>query len=373
MTHRIRKTLVQSTIVLLCVFIISVMPSLALTERAVLGEVIPTFNITLLNGYTASSNAMRETGTVLHFWASWQPNAIDSLKVLDTTMTTDSNFTAIGINSTDSVTTIETFLEQNGIRIANASNSDVAYLFNITEVPATVVIDAQGVFTRLILGQLDTQILNEISKSFVLEQPSEVNYEVEAPIPTGTNIRYDDIAQSTTREGFPLLGNSNASVMVYGFSAFICSHCVNFHGTIFPSILERIKAGDDIAFVYVPMHNAGELKNGYEANTAALCIGKQGKFWEMHDMLYLWHIYFEQEAYTKERLRWGAEQLDIDIDAWQACVDGAEMDETLDDALNLFYASGFSGVTTVTVNGEFVATDLDAINEAIDDILGTRT
>jgi protein-disulfide isomerase/peroxiredoxin len=372
MSNRIRKTLVQSTIVLLCVLFTSVMPSLALTERAVLGEVIPSFNVTFLDGQTISSNIMRNTGTVLHFWASWQPDAIDNLKVLDTSVG-GGNFRVLGINSTDSVTTIETFLKQTNLRFPHTANSEVAYLFNITEVPATVVIDREGVFTRLILGQLDTQILRDINDSLAQAQTSEVNYEIEAPIPLGTNIRYDDIPQSTTPEGFPLLGNPNASVMVYGFSAFICSHCVNFHGTIFSSLLERVQVDDDIAFVYVPMHNAGELQNGYEANTAALCAGKQGKFWEMHDMLYLWHIYFEQEAYTTERLRWGVEHLKLDIDEWQVCVDSGEMDDTLEDALNLFYASGFSGVTTVTVNGERVDTDLNAINEAIDDILGTRT
>src|SRR5690349_12070288 len=61
---------------------------------------------------------------------------------------------------------------------------------------------------------------------FVLtQQPAE------APIPTGAEAAYAGIPQSTTADGFPVLGSDDAPVKVIEYASFDCPHCLEFHQT----------------------------------------------------------------------------------------------------------------------------------------------
>src|ERR1051326_2431582 len=46
------------------------------------------------------------------------------------------------------------------------------------------------------------------------------------PAPKGT---YDGIAQSTTADGAPILGDPNAKIMIMEILDFSCSHCAEYH------------------------------------------------------------------------------------------------------------------------------------------------
>lgn len=177
---------------------------------------------------------------------------------------------------------------------------------------------------------------------------------VTATFPEGTETRYADFPQSTTEEGFPLLGNPDAKVRLYEISSFDCPHCRTFHDTALPVLLDLIKSGD-VAFVYVPLFGTGGIPNGDRAARAALCAGEQGQFWAFHDGVFSWQE-FGTYAFMQERLDAGIEALALDQEAYVTCFDSEATTQTLSNAVEYAYAiEGFRGTPTVVLNGQIVA------------------
>ncbi|MBC7812788.1 MAG: thioredoxin domain-containing protein, partial [Burkholderiales bacterium] len=145
------------------------------------------------------------------------------------------------------------------------------------------------------------------------------NQPAEAPIPAESAATYDGIPQTISDEGFPQLGNPDAPVRVVEYASFDCSHCEEFHRTVVPDIVERVRAGE-VLFTYAPMFGTGGIANGEGAAKAALCAGYQDAFWTFHDALFNWQTLYANQAFTSQRLSSGVDNLGIDKGAWNACM-----------------------------------------------------
>jgi protein-disulfide isomerase len=79
-----------------------------------------------------------------------------------------------------------------------------------------------------------------------------------------------------------ITGSTTAPIVIVEYSDFQCPACSAYH-----PILKRLltEHGNEFAFVYrhfpLPQH-----KNAYASAIAAEAAGKQGKFWEMHDVIF---------------------------------------------------------------------------------------
>lgn len=78
-------------------------------------------------------------------------------------------------------------------------------------------------------------------------------------------------------------GNKNAKVVVYEYADFQCPGCAG----AFPNI-SRIKEQykDTVAFVYRHFPLTSIHPHAFAAAAAAESAGLQGKFWEMHDLIF---------------------------------------------------------------------------------------
>ena len=183
------------------------------------------------------------------------------------------------------------------------------------------------------------------------------------------DVSYDDIAQSTTAEGFPVLGNPDAPVQITEIASFDCPACARFHLNVYPGLLEYIRNGD-VALTYVPVFGTGSLPLGDSAASAALCSAGQGQFWPYHDGIYTWHVEFAVSAFAAPRLTVGAEELGLDMDAWQQCFEQGEARPIIDAALAYAQAQPeYQGTPTIFVNGEYTVNALTAIEAHIVEIL----
>jgi protein-disulfide isomerase len=191
------------------------------------------------------------------------------------------------------------------------------------------------------------------------------NLPSDAPLPE-TLDRYAGIPQSVNNDGFPMLGDPSAPVEVVEHSSFSCTHCEEFHQSSFDELLERVRQGQ-IRFVYVP-RDLGSVANAEGANRGAMCALEQGKFWEMHDILFFWHDRFVNGAFQGNRISSGAEALGLDMTAFNSCFNS---DRTTD-LLNLARTEEISGTPTFKVNGTEVEASIEAITAAIDSLLQTN-
>ncbi|HRL11736.1 MAG TPA: thioredoxin domain-containing protein [Aggregatilineales bacterium] len=196
-----------------------------------------------------------------------------------------------------------------------------------------------------------------------------LNTPAEAPVPDYALTRYEGLPTDVNESGFPRIGQTSNTVVVQELSSFSCPACAVFHEQVFPSLLERITAGD-ISYVYVPLLT-GSVPNAQGAARAGICAAEQGVFWPYHDMLFSWQGQFGNSAFAPKRLEAGAEAVGMDVAAFNSCLTSDRAGAVLTAANARANAvAGFTGTPSITVNGVLVeGNDLASVNAAIDNAL----
>ena len=82
----------------------------------------------------------------------------------------------------------------------------------------------------------------------------------------------------------PMKGAATPLVTIIEFSDFQCPFCQRFSQQTLPAIRESL--GDDVALAFLHFPIVQIHPNAGNASAAAVCAGEQGKFWEMHDLLF---------------------------------------------------------------------------------------
>lgn len=144
-------------------------------------------------------------------------------------------------------------------------------------------------------------------------------------------------------------GNSNAKVILVEYLDFECEAC----GQYYP-LIKRLSEeyGNEVVFVtrYFPLPGH---KNSMTSALAVEAAGKQGKYWEMHD------IVFENqsswgEKQTPEPAIFGgyAEQLGLDIEIFNKDVESKEVKDRIERDKSDGSKLNIQGTPTFFLNGE---------------------
>ena len=171
------------------------------------------------------------------------------------------------------------------------------------------------------------------------------NQPVESVVAADLSARYEGITRSFSIEGYPQLGELDAPVAVDEYASFSCPGCEALHADAFDALLDRVRQ-DQIRLTFVPLQT-GSIPNAQGAARAALCAGRQGKFWEMHDVLFDWQTRYANTAFSQNRLLAGADKLDLNTDAFTSCFNSAAISNTLNAALG----ENVGTTPTINVNG----------------------
>ena len=162
--------------------------------------------------------------------------------------------------------------------------------------------------------------------------------------------------------GFPSIGPEDAAVTIVEFSDFECPYCQK----VLPTI-DQVKSNypDNVRVVFrqfpLTIH-----KNARKAAEASLCARDQGKFWEMHDLMFE-----EQRALTVAELKEKAERLELDQVAFDSCLDSGRYDGEISHDLREGAVVGVTGTPALFVNGRKLsgAVDFETVAKVIDDEL----
>ncbi|OGQ91887.1 MAG: hypothetical protein A2289_10260 [Deltaproteobacteria bacterium RIFOXYA12_FULL_58_15] len=168
--------------------------------------------------------------------------------------------------------------------------------------------------------------------------------------------------ESIPIEGSPVKGGENAKVTIVLSSEFECPYSARINSTI-RKVMDEY--GDDVALVYkhspLPFH-----KNAIGAGLAAEAAHRQGKFWEMYEILFANQRQLSRENY----LAW-AEKLGLDVDAFGADLDSPELRRKIEQDQELVKSLGGRGVPNLWINGRHMvgAQPFEVIKRAIDEQL----
>ena len=190
-----------------------------------------------------------------------------------------------------------------------------------------------------------------------------VNQPADAPIPDGTIERYAGIPQGFTEEGYARLGNPDAPIRIEEFSSFSCPSCQTFWESSMDGLVQLVREGK-ISFTFVPMAT-GSIANPVGAQSAALCAGEQGMYFEYHDMLFDWHTRYVNRAYSSNRLNSGAEALGLDTGAFSSCL--GSNNDIVDAGIAEAGSRGVAGTPSTYINGVAVTSEIGIITSTVNE------
>ena len=138
------------------------------------------------------------------------------------------------------------------------------------------------------------------------------------PAPATRPLR-DDVETGVTKEGYPYRGAADAPVTIVEFSDYNCPVCRDFNMTTTPVIDDEWVATGQVKYVVYPFVLYQESAPIVEA---AACAQEQERFWPFHHQIFVDGNRFSRgDPPSQALLREWAQASDLDVDAFEACVE----------------------------------------------------
>ncbi len=169
------------------------------------------------------------------------------------------------------------------------------------------------------------------------------------------NLKVDDL---TAREK----GNLESDIRLIEYSDFQCPACKNA-APIIASLIQEF--GDQFALEYRHYPLRTIHPNAQLAAQAAEAAGKQGKFWEMHDLLFEKQSEWSQSFNPERYFRNYANDLDLNEDRFRFDLRSDEIKDLVNAHYDEAQTLGIPGTPGFVYNGEVISLD-DFINEILD-------
>ncbi len=156
-------------------------------------------------------------------------------------------------------------------------------------------------------------------------------------------------------------GNPAAPVTIVEFSDFQCPYCSRLQ----PTLKDVLKAyPNDVKLVYkhYPLSFHKQAKNAAKAAEAAR---EQGKFWEMHDIIYENFNKLSENSFTEFAQKFG-----LDMEKFKADYASSKYDLLIQADMNLARKVGVTGTPSLFMNGKRMQRrSLDDFKAGIDSYL----
>ena len=172
----------------------------------------------------------------------------------------------------------------------------------------------------------------------------------------------------------PTLGRVDAPVTIVEFSDYQCPFCQRFFATTLPELKKDYIETGKVRYVFrdFPLEMHAQARKAAEA---AHCAGEQGKYWEMHDVLFQ-----NQRALAPPQLADHARLVGLDGATFDACLSSGRHAARVDRGLADGAAAGVQGtpgfVIGRTTSGDVVegtpirgAQPVDTFRRIIDQML----
>jgi len=178
----------------------------------------------------------------------------------------------------------------------------------------------------------------------------------------GAAVAGDDVERKCVPFEGKAKGSSKAQVTIVEFSDFQCPYCSRVLGTL-DKLMKDYPDKVRVFFKHnpLPFHSDAPL-----AAQAAVAADKQGKFWQMHDILFK-----NQSALKRENLEKYAAEIGLDVAKFKKDIDAPETKKQVDEDLDLGKKLGVQGTPNFFINGRPIrgAVPYEQFKSAVDDEL----
>lgn len=148
-------------------------------------------------------------------------------------------------------------------------------------------------------------------------------------------------------------GSATAKVTIVEYSDFQCPYCALYAVQTFPQIDAKYVKTGQVKYVFRPLALSGH-RQAQKAAEAAECAMDQGKYWEMHDMLFARQQQWAEKGGAVEIFKGYAKSLGLDESAFATCLDGSKYAAVMPENYAEAQRAGISGTPTFFVNGRML-------------------
>jgi protein-disulfide isomerase len=141
-----------------------------------------------------------------------------------------------------------------------------------------------------------------------------------------------------------VLGSADAQVTLIGYSDYQCPFCSRHAKNVFPELVKEYVDSGKLKIIMRenPIASIHPLAN--DASQAALCAGEQGKYWEMHDLMFV-----DQKKITPTDLKAHAVTLGLTPSRFNACLDTKKYSNQIQSDLAEASKLGISGTPSFVI------------------------
>ena len=179
--------------------------------------------------------------------------------------------------------------------------------------------------------------------------------------------------QSESEPPLHVRGPANAPVLVEEYSDFQCPTCGRMHPVV-RQLLAKYPQQVRLAFRHFPL--ATIHRHARESARAAEAAGEQGKFWEMHDLLYERQAEWSKAEPARPLFVVYAQSLGLDAARFQRDIDGSPVAMRIVAAERRALSRKLQGTPTFVVNGRELTFEesntLDKLSAAVERALAER-
>lgn len=152
-------------------------------------------------------------------------------------------------------------------------------------------------------------------------------------------------------------GNRQAEIVLVEYGDFECPYCRNAHPLVKRLLEEK---GDELNFVFRNFPLREIHPHAYVSALAAEAAGMQGKFWEMHDL-----IFENQDRLSQGFLLLLAKELGLNLRQFASDSGGNDVESKIETDWEGGIRSGVNGTPTFFLNGS----PLCSYNETYESLL----
>lgn len=145
------------------------------------------------------------------------------------------------------------------------------------------------------------------------------------------------LKEGMTADGRAYRGAENAKLTIYEYSDFQCPFCQAAGQTVV-DVLRSYPDTVRLEYRFFPLESH---PRGYASALAGACAEAQGKFWQMHDLMFA-----NQEALEDADLQKYAQQSGMDVAAFKSCVASSAASQKVDADRAAGQALGIQGTPT---------------------------
>lgn len=162
-------------------------------------------------------------------------------------------------------------------------------------------------------------------------------------------------------DGYPSMGPDDAEIVIVEFSDYQCPYCKRWHDQVLDPLLAKYPGQIQLVYRNLPLTSIHS--DALPSAVAAMCAGDQGAYWPFHNKLFSDQYGLDRDAFVQY-----AEDLELDLEAFETCLDSGSYDDFIQEDLDFAVNMGVRSTPTFFINGLAVvgAQPLDTFSRIID-------